>query len=368
MSGQSGREVPTGKEHFVGLRGRNDVLDAFRGLLIGGVLLYHYLVRWAPPFHNADHYHYTQAYSPLWQLGQFGVHVFFIISGIVIALTLSRCTSSTEFLYRRFSRLYPAFWVAATITFVTVRILGPDDLSVTTWEFIINLTMDASDLRTRSVDGAYWSLVAEIKFYFWIAISFALLRNRFWMGIVAVAGVGAALQPFLPKIANTALIQPYIGFFLFGLATYFTVFERNRVARIWTIGAGTVAYALNRNALGVLSVPAIVPHLLVLGLGATMIILMVRGCGLSLGPLPYLGRISYSLYLLHENFGLAIISQLKTTFHQPDWVAFSAATLISAGMAALMFKYIEVPAQTFLRCRWEALDNGQTDQGISETA
>ncbi|WP_146754803.1 acyltransferase family protein [Elizabethkingia anophelis] len=49
--------------------------------------------------------------------GYLGVYLFFIISGFVIAFS-SRHLSLKKFLYSRFMRLYPMFWICMFITFV----------------------------------------------------------------------------------------------------------------------------------------------------------------------------------------------------------------------------------------------------------
>lgn len=56
--------------------------------------------------------------------GRYGVQFFFVISGFVIFLTLSRANSIWDFAANRFSRLYPPYWACIAITF-TVMLFNP---------------------------------------------------------------------------------------------------------------------------------------------------------------------------------------------------------------------------------------------------
>jgi peptidoglycan/LPS O-acetylase OafA/YrhL len=88
---------------------RIDILDSYRFIAILSVMLYHYYSRWTPPQNNVSYYPYGSGYDHF-SLGWLGVQFFFIISGFVIAFTLTRTGSFTEFWKKRLIRLLPSMF------------------------------------------------------------------------------------------------------------------------------------------------------------------------------------------------------------------------------------------------------------------
>ncbi len=57
--------------------------------------------------------------------GNYGVFLFFAISGFVILLTLQNCATALDFAISRFSRIFPAYWAAILLTSATLAWLAP---------------------------------------------------------------------------------------------------------------------------------------------------------------------------------------------------------------------------------------------------
>jgi peptidoglycan/LPS O-acetylase OafA/YrhL len=103
--------------------------------------------------------------------GYLGVEFFFIISGYVIFFSANH-KSAGDFLTSRAVRLFPAFWVAVLFTSSFAYFMGGDRMAVEAPQVIANLTMFPGMLGYSFVDGVYWTLQYEWKFY--LAV-FALL-------------------------------------------------------------------------------------------------------------------------------------------------------------------------------------------------
>ena len=94
--------------------------------------------------------------APFFTCGYVGVPVFFVLSGFVIAFSATGKTAS-RFLQSRVLRLYPAVWICATLTALTI--LGEPSF----WErYLHSLTLYPAG---PWVDGVYWTLAVEITFY-----------------------------------------------------------------------------------------------------------------------------------------------------------------------------------------------------------
>jgi peptidoglycan/LPS O-acetylase OafA/YrhL len=98
--------------------------------------------------------------------GNFGVELFFVISGYVIFMTVDRTPTPWGFFVSRFSRLWPAFITCAALTASATALLTSDlRLHSSIVDVIVSATMLQHFFWGPDVDPAYWSLAYEIAFY-----------------------------------------------------------------------------------------------------------------------------------------------------------------------------------------------------------
>ena len=153
------RLPPAARSSPAAADGRLGQLDALRGVAALAVVLFHYsfgfVTRYAP-----------EATPLVWMPhGHLGVNLFFVISGFVIFMTLTRVQRPMDFVVSRFSRLFPAYWVAVGLTFAVVGVAGLPGKEVTAWQALANLAMVHGLFRVPHVDGVYWTLEVELLFY-----------------------------------------------------------------------------------------------------------------------------------------------------------------------------------------------------------
>lgn len=116
------------------------------------------------------------------QYGYLGVDIFFIISGFVISLSAEGRNTYT-FLKSRLGRLYPVFWISAIITTLFL-IFGGHLISsdMSQYRFWTNMTMIPTIIWSKEtidfLDGAYWTLAIEMKFYFVILLLLILKQFK----------------------------------------------------------------------------------------------------------------------------------------------------------------------------------------------
>lgn len=121
--------------------------------------------------------------------GRVGVVVFFAISGFLIPSSLRGGVGdgSVRFVVSRFFRLFPAFWVSIPAAvgaqlWLQGRAIGDHDL-------LLNFTMLPRLFGAPMANGAYWTLEVELLFYILCAFLFigGLLGRGFVLSAFALA-------------------------------------------------------------------------------------------------------------------------------------------------------------------------------------
>jgi peptidoglycan/LPS O-acetylase OafA/YrhL len=314
---------------------RNQVIDAFRAVAILSVMAFHYLVRWTLP-HSPDIYGYDWVYPSWLHVGRYGVNLFFVISGLVITMTVLRSKSAADFAIRRFSRLWPPLVVAAAFTMVAANTLGPPEFQRTIGDYLASLTFYPTALGQTAVDGAYWSLSVEVTFYGVVALAFVSLRARFWCGVVIVA----VLWTLAAKLGHRkfSLITENWSYFLFGMGVWYGLFERKVVPALWLLGTGAALFAVYN--------PGLFPSIYISGGVAAMIALFRTDA--SIPFLPWLGRRSYSIYLVHQKVGVILIG-LVNSLGAPDWLSIAVTVLCVLAVSIVLYEVAEMRGQRLVR-------------------
>lgn len=315
-------------------------LDGLRGIAALAVACFHYF------------YHYGEIYqrklpSADWaQLGYYGVHLFFMVSGFVIFWSLSRYPQASRFIWSRFSRLFPTYWAAVTITFIATLILGPGDRHVSSLELLTNYTMLQGFLGVAHVDGVYWTLTLELSFYFWMLtlLQFQQLsRIELWLlGWIAVsiALQLSGLAEKIPMRVKFVFLWDYISFFALGISIFRIKAGTNNKLTPWVIALGLVS-AFCAYPLAV--------ALFVCGLVGIFYLAVSGRLGfLASAPLTFLGSISYAFYLVHQNIGYAFIYRSYALGLSPYW-GIALAFLVATCLASALTYLIEKPAIKYLR-------------------
>jgi len=316
-------------------------LDSLRGVAALSVLLYHYTQRFGDIFPDLP--------KPAISLsrGFFGVHLFFVISGFVIALTLTKTGHVFNFIRNRFFRLYPTYWVALVITFTLVTFWPLPDRVRNFHELLVNVTMIQHWLDVKHIDGVYWTLSLELAFYVWMAVLLSLRllteeKGKYvlvgWMLlIVGYFQFGDPKFVYDSTILENILLLRYGHLFFAGMALYF--WHQNRKSPIWKIVIlclGLVVQYQTFQWEGVLILLAI--YSVFLGVVIRPLV------PLTFKPLLWLGTISYSLYLCHQYVGYILLRYGYTVLHLRPAVNISLTISLCVGLAALLHYLVEQPA------------------------
>lgn len=314
-------------------------LDVLRGLAAMGVVLFHYTAEYGRRFGiPGDILHF--------EAGALGVDLFFIISGFVIFLSLDKTRCWLDFVVSRFSRLFPAYWSAVLLTFAVVASFGLPGRTVTAGDAFINLSMLEQFFFIPFVDGVYWTLSLELCFYAIMLLLYRadLLRGRridvvcgIWLAYIAVIHM-AGIQ--LPERVQILSISQYGHLFIAGMMLY----------KLWNAGRDWLRIALVG---GCLAVEGYFYGSLAGGLALVFSFAVIAGVTghlswLDRRPLVFLGTISYSLYLIHQNIGYVILRAEYAAGISP-WPATLVAVAVSIMIATVITWLVEKPAMAVIR-------------------
>jgi len=328
-------------------------VDALRGLAAMAVVLFHYTTQFTLLYPSGSVT--GSGPSVFFPDGHYGVNLFFIVSGFVIFMTLERTRQPMDFVVSRFSRLFPAYWVAIFLTLFVTHLLGLPGKLVGLETALANMLMLHGLLRVPHVDGVYWTLEVELLFYLGMFILYRLQRldriHLVLFGLLVLRLTYYVLeQQFgisLPWILYRLMILQYIPWFALGISVYLV--SHRSGPKAWHRPAQTAAMAI----LTLLVCESAFVAALAVAL-ATAVLFAAKGRLPVLGfaPFVWLGTVSYPLYLLHENIGWAIQLRLRATGMSMDLVI-AAALCAALVLAGALTRWVEQPAMRWIRTRYK---------------
>ena len=292
--------------------------------------------------------------------GYLGVHLFFMISGFVIAFTLERAKSPHDFATRRFLQLWPPILICAVLTFTVMHLVdSPFTMAqrVDASGFLPSLTFIPTYIWAKIlpvdkyIDGAYWSLFVEVRFYFWALVLAMLVGMQRFSIVVFSVTCGLAIawhsfdQPAIRFQLDMLFFVPYLPLFTIGILAYEAIVRRHffRIipAIIFTWG---IEISMLNNVVEMGAVTVFCLLFIALALRPTSMDWM------ACRPLVGLGAISYAWYLLHQNVGVTFIGLLPSGLSDITYLflVFSILSFVIL-ISWMVFRFVEKPSQGFAR-------------------
>jgi len=328
-------------------------LDLLRFGAAVAVVFFHYAFRgYAGDDLTTMHY---PALEPVAQYGFLGVHLFFMISGFVILMTAGD-GSIKRFIASRASRLLPAFWVCCTITFLVTLAIGGDRFVATWPQYLMNMFTLGGGFGADPIDGAYWSLGAELRFYRLVGILLIIgqiHRAERWLFVWLVATVLVEVFPFI-KLKGF-LVTDYAGFFIAGAACFLIRargLSRSRIALVCAAWALSLYHEFQllpyfSENFGKPLNPAVVAGVMTSFFVVMLALALHRTPMLTSARWAWFGSVSYPLYLIHQNIGYMLFNEAGSAVDQV--VMFWGVVAAAIGAALLVHVAVEKPATVPLK-------------------
>ncbi|WP_165799557.1 acyltransferase family protein [Sphingomonas oleivorans] len=352
-------------------------MTALRGVAALGVVLFHIDVCL---FYREMGTLLPKTASGLIANGYLWVDLFFILSGYVIHHAYGerlspgcRWSSAADFYRARFLRIYPLHLILTALLVVAVLIAGAlwPALKDGSWViFFAWSALPSNLLLTHALNQhsylswniVSWSIGAEWWCYAAALIVIPLMarfRRRsggicIGLGAAVLAGLFFVLGRDTLDITYDFGVVRCLGGFLIGLGLY----------QVCRVGRPLQARAADGLTLAAVAGLVLIMHfdasdLLAIPLFAILVMSLSASGGrvhrLLAAPVPrYLGRISYSIYLVHGLVFLAFwyaAPALGWRFGTPAeaWLFAAAFLVLTISGAAISYRFIELPAQRLAR-------------------
>ncbi|MFD4524765.1 acyltransferase family protein [Streptomyces sp. NPDC058470] len=284
--------------------------------------------------------------------GWIGVEIFFVISGFVICMSCWG-RSPRQFFVSRVIRLYPAYWFAVLFTTGVLMALPGVWERLKPREILFNLTMLQSGSGVQDVDGVYWTLWSEVRFYLLFMLVVATgLTYRKVVVFCCVWGAAAMIAPesdfrLLVVVAN----PDGAWYFIAGLVLYL-MHRFGQDLLLWGILA--MCWLMAQMELGhridaVEHVSSWRGSVLIF----TVFLLFMVGVALGMTDrmqwkwLVTAGTMTYPLYLMHYAAGTTVINRLRDTMDARLLVAAVIAGFLL--LSYLVHRFVERPVARLVK-------------------
>lgn len=315
-------------------------IDTLRGVAASLVCFYHFVC-------TTTGYIESESITDFFHLGYYGVHMFFVISGVVIPLSMivGRYTYDSwfRFIKKRFIRIEPPYLASVLIAtaYLIIRNYIPGTAN-------IDLTPDITTLLLHVgymipffddyswVNNVYWSLAVEFQYYILLCLLFPLFLKKNVLLRIPIYFLFWTAAYLIPAMRYLPIWLPM---FLIGISYVlwrYDYIKQSEFIIVLIISVAMTYLHIDLNAA-------------IFGAGTLAIIHWLPN--LRNKASKFLGDISYSLYLLHTIIGSAFINYLSHSF-KLGWqkvLIITAGYIISIIAAYTLFKLVEKPSK-----RWSS--------------
>ncbi len=325
------------------MKKRFQELDALRGIAIFGIVIHHYLM------YSYNRPEYSKGLVSTIDTLHYIVNWFFVLSGYVVYMTLTKINYLPNFIVNRFSRLFPAYIFAVLITSLIITVSPyynyiPADFN----RIAINLTMLQHWFRVEAIDGSYWTLPLELSFYVIVYFVFLSKLNKHVHWFTGIFLIFTLIVNILAHrsiaLAYTLYYIPVLKagtFFMAGICFYKLFENKNdNIAKILILLSLIIQFVIGNWV----EVAYIATFYLLLYL-----FILQKLQWIVHPKILFLARMSFSVFLLHQYIGYEIMNYLEQ-----EWNLFHSLQIIITlsvmfSLSWLLSNFVEYPAMNWLR-------------------
>ena len=270
-------------------------LDPLRAIAAVSVCLFHFTGGMLPKL-------VVPATKTAFSQGVLGVIIFFVISGFIIPYSLIGKNHQVKgffaYMKKRVLRINPPAYVSILLVlgqglFIAKALHKPagviDGLSI--GQLAHNLLFTIPFTNYQWINGVFWTLAIEFQFYIFIGLLFVLLFERSVVWFVGLY-LGAIALQFAPFLVAAEFFKYSAVFALGGVALFW---QQKRITPILFVAGLVLFGGIAYWQLGLYT-----------ALTAVATAVAINMVTVSLPGFSFLGKISYSLYLVHATVGTTL--------------------------------------------------------------
>jgi peptidoglycan/LPS O-acetylase OafA/YrhL len=306
--------------------------------------------------------------------GAFGVDIFFVISGFIIAYVVSKNTN--QFLLKRVIRIVPLYILATIVMTITVLVF-PNVIRSTTISlqgFVKSIFfIPGPENRGQPILGQGWTLNYEMFFYLVMYLCIVLVKNEKYLSIVCISAL-AFIFVILNLINSEIFILNYyqnslFPEFIYGMLLYhiyihiknkckLTINQNIKVVLLFFLalasyafmvfnGVGIFPLPLNRNI--VFGIPALILVASLLFMENNIKDTKIIKFGIKLG------EASYVMYLIHYH---VVIFMARIIFNRIfgqnsifliELIKIIIAFIVTIILSIIVYQFVDKPIQDLFK-------------------
>ncbi|MGR9076643.1 acyltransferase family protein [Rhizobium leguminosarum] len=291
-------------------------------------------------------------------LGDEAVGLFFALSGFLMAhLYGSRPVTREnvlDFLVSRFARIYPVY-LAAVVFVAMLSIMQNLDFV----QPIVGVTDFVRHVFLLGSSGVFWSIPPEIQFYLLFPVLWlCLAQPHRYSGVIVGLTVVVVVDGLIELPGPGIMLVSKLPYFLFGaiagmMHSHWNRWNPSALTGILTLFLLAVFFTYRHVSSGFTpefwSLQSAVAAAVIVGLVARQP--PIAAHVLAAGPVRFLGRISFSLYLFHVP--IMFLTRLTFDALMPEPALIVVTLFVAAIGAWFIHETIEVPGRRRLVQLWQ---------------
>lgn len=292
-------------------------------------------------------------------LGRCGVVIFFLIMGY-LAFDAREKRNGKQYLFNRFMRIYPIFWILVTLYFVLMHICHTDyTVGIRSW--LLNLTLFNEFLMVDCIIGASWMLPMQIVFF----VALAILNVQTFKKAIRIRFLNInACTLFVSLLMILACITGYARYAT-GLpfpTAFFLLLALGVLGMSIRINGGGFRLQILLFEIGLMISTYLsysekaVQYLLAYNVGIIMFAVFEKKCGLRIRAFENLGKIGFAFFLGAKIPMIVMNRLIPFSYSLPLLVCgFALEFVLGVAFAALVTRRIEEPVLAWAKKKEKCL-------------